>query len=357
MSTPKNLSHGETKEIPKEDENQTKLSLVTTTSSTNKKRVPRIPAHVMILIAKFEGSLQFLVSIPQCQKSMYKILRNYSLNLSKQKLTCEQIHSCLKAKYYNIIGLNMKSLHIREKGKEFEMFRLVPNLQHLSIDTISWSNDNSNVDHLQFLKYLPKLEYISIKNTVITSTATQSTIYGYDYHHHNQNAAARSKGASDIKYFIHTPLIQHIDLGYGLVSGNIDVFQFCPALVSINFRESREIVGDIKHLQKCTNLESFSMLRTGVHGDTKVVRKYLHKLKKFDCQSTSIRGRTSDFRFCDHLNYLRYWGSNIRNLRTIPRHDNGTRYSDQYKGKAILQWLANWSKESDEVKQYEGGGE
>ena len=87
----------------------------------------------------------------------------------------------------------------------------------------------------------------------------------------------------------------------GNITGDIAVFQHCPELRLINCRESKKVMGDIMHLQNCSNLTSFAMLRTRVAGNARVVREHLHNLVKFDCQSTQITGKTSDFRFCTNL--------------------------------------------------------
>ena len=105
----------------------------------------------------------------------------------------------------------------------------------------------------------------------------------------------------NLNLFRHTPKIQHIDLPGGNITGDIAVFQHCPELRLINCRESKKVVGDIMHLQNCSNLTSFAMLRTRVAGNARVVREHLHNLVKFDCQSTQITGKTSDFRFCTNL--------------------------------------------------------
>ena len=308
----------------------------------------RMPAHIMVHIAQYDGTVQSIVSVSQCQRAMHRFLRNYRLDLSKQMLTKEQIISC--AAYFNITGLDLSSFSKQESIDHMSsIFQClpsleklivsnldtaccssVPHLRHLNIGSVFCTDSSSN-DTLSFLQHLPMLEYLSIKSF-------PSDLRG------------------DIGHFIHTPSIQHIDLNIttaSVVHGDIAVFQQCPDLRWVNLREGASVVGDIVALQQCPNLVCFSMLRTGVHGNTEIVRTSLRKLEKFDCQSTQITGKTSDFRFCNNLIYLRYWGSNITNFGSMPGHDNGTQYSDQYKGLKALQWLANWSKQSDEVKAYE----
>jgi len=53
-----------------------------------------MPLHIMLNIAKFEGSIQSIVNISQCQKSMRRGLQNYRLDLSVHAFTQQQIEAC-----------------------------------------------------------------------------------------------------------------------------------------------------------------------------------------------------------------------------------------------------------------------
>lgn len=306
-----------------------------------KRTVPRIPAHTLMHIAELDGSVQALVATAQCQKATHELMRGHHLNLSDMRtLTHQQIIAC--AQYWAVVGLHVNeraAAHMEDilqsctqlnalNATQIEdragtsLFSLVPNLRELRVGTFRSSQE----DMLAFLRHLPNIEHVSIE-------------------HANQRG--------DVQHFVHTPHVQHISIPNRNLRGNIAFVQHCPALRHINFREARHVVGDIVNLQHCPHLKCFAMLRTGVSGDTRVVRRHLRCLEKWDVQSTRLRGKTSDFRFCDDLAYLRYWGTGITGHSTTPRHDNGTQYTSQYKGLDVLRWLATWSKESEEVKRYE----
>jgi hypothetical protein len=341
------------------------------TSDTSRPRssTKRLPAHIMAYIVKFDGSLALIVAVSSCHRWERQVFRkHFHLDLTKRTLTKEQIMSC--AQYFRITGLDLSSFNYPESqskhlasifqacASSLETLKLghidpvhypaglaniatsppvhllsnIPNVRHLVIgsasDVILGRDTDFNSDPLSFLQYLPKLEFLSIKSL-------PKLLSG------------------NIKHFAHTPFIQNIDLP-STVGGNISVLRHLPCLRRISLREARRVFGDIVALQHCPNLEHFSVLRTRLHGDTNVVRtSSLDKLEKFDCQSTHISGKISDFRFCNNLSYLRYWGSDISSFHSIPPHDNGTEYSDQYKGLDICRWVARWSKESDEVREYE----
>ena len=195
-----------------------------------------MPLHIMLNIAKFEGSIQSIVNISQCQKSMRRGLQNYRLDLSVHAFTQQQIEAA--SRFFQIVGVD-----ITYASSVSKLFQCCPNLE-----TVVGSNTDINLN-----------------------------------------------------LFRHTPKIQHIDLPGGNITGDIAVFQHCPELRLINCRESKNVMGDIMHLQNCSNLTSFAMLRTRVAGNARVVREHLHNLVKFDCQSTQITGKTSDFRFCTNL--------------------------------------------------------
>ena len=203
-----------------------------------------MPLHIMLNIAKFEGSIQSIVNISQCQKSMRRGLQNYRLDLSVHAFTQQQIEAA--ARFFQIIGVDLT--------------------------TAAAAASSTAATNESLFQCCPNLETVVGSNTDI-----------------------------NLNLFRHTPKIQHIDLPGGNITGDIAVFQHCPELRLINCRESKKVVGDIMHLQNCSNLTSFAMLRTRVAGNARVVREHLHNLVKFDCQSTQITGKTSDFRFCTNL--------------------------------------------------------